>query len=154
MAGILAQAVTGEVAIAKNVTKTPLQIVAAANHRIKVSQFGIFFKGVAVTDPPVLVKVVRQTDAGTTSALTPVKNNTEDGETLQTTARHTATAEPTTTDVVYSAEVHPQSGWQVIFPFGQEIIVPGGTRLGISVSTHATIPDGGHTCVAFMAFEE
>jgi len=153
MAGILAHGVTAEIALTASTTKTLIQLVAAANHRIKVTSFGIFCKGVASTDNPVLVQVARQTTAGTMSALTCVKNNSADDETLQTTAQHTATVEPTLGDVLYSAEVHPQSGWEVLLPYGQEIIVPGGGRVAIK-ATPGAYPAAGLTVVAQLTFEE
>lgn len=148
MAGVRFKAVTAEVTTGTS-AKTVVQIVAAANHRIKVDRWGIAFKGVAPTDAPIKVRLLRQTDAGTTSALTPVKNNPGDDEALQVTARHTATAEPTAGDVLETVEAHPQAGYEVILPLTQEIIVPGGTRLGIEVT--ATVST---SCVAWINGEE
>lgn len=60
-------------------------------------------------------------------------------ETLQTTAQHTATAEPTAGDVVDVIECHPQGGYEKIFAPGDEIIIPGGGRIGIEVTAPATV---------------
>jgi len=68
------------------------------------------------------------------SSLTLVKDNSSDDETLQTSGQHTASAEPTAGDVLLSEEVHPQTGFLWQAPFGGELIVPGGTRLGIEVT--------------------
>jgi hypothetical protein len=70
-------------------------------------------------------------------------------ETIQTTASHTATAEPTAGDVLDAIEVHPQSGYEKIFPLGDEIIVPGGGRVGIECTAPA-----GVNVRAKIAFEE
>jgi hypothetical protein len=129
--------------------KTLLQIVAASNHRALVKSWGVFGKGVTSTDAPIKVRLLRQSTAGTMSALTPVKCNSADDETLQTTAQHTATAEPTAGDVLATIEVHPQSGYVEHFPFGSEIVVPGGGRLGIDVLAGATV-----SMTAFIEFEE
>ncbi len=126
MAGLRFRATTAEVALTASTAKTVLQIVAAANHRVLVPRFSVSFEGVAPTDAPVLVDIVIQTDAGTSSALTPAKDNPGDDETLQVTARHTATVEPTTTTTLESRFVHPQ-GSRDFGPF----VVPGGTRLGV-----------------------
>ena len=138
MAGVGFRAQTAEITtgVAK---KTLLQVVAAANHRVLVKEISVAFKGTSPTDAPILVRILRQTTAGTMSALTPVKNNSADTETLQTTAQHTATVEPTAGDVLMSEEVHPQTGllWQATF--GGEIIVPGGTRLGIDVTAGVSV---------------
>ena len=64
------------------------------------------------------------------SALATAKINAV-SETIQSTALHTATAEPTTGDILDIAEVHPQSGYEVKYPIGQELIIPGGSRVGI-----------------------
>lgn len=155
MAGILAKVNSGEVSLAANGTKTILQAVAAANHRVKVTGFSCAFTGKVAADPPVRLELLRQTDAGTGgNAATPVKNNSEDGETLQTTALKGlwSTTEPTAGDILFAIEVHPQSGYRELLPYGQEIIVPGGSRIAvrcISGALSATI-----NAIAQIDFEE
>lgn len=152
MAGVLLRASSGEQAIANG--KTLLQVVAAAGHRVRVQGWGISFKGTSATDPPVLVQIVRQTTAGTMTAGTTGTNitrkNDTDAETIQTTTRVNATVEPTTTDVVDDFEVHPQTGYRVFFPQGQEIYIPNGERLGLKV-TSATLT---YSAVGIMDLEE
>ncbi len=140
----------GEVALAAATAKTVLQIVAATNTRIAVKGFSISFDGVSATAEPVQVDIVKQTDAGTSSAGTPVKEQLGLGsETIQTTSRKTITVEPTTTDVLRRYEVHPQSGREVRFGLDDEIILAGGTRLGIRCTAPATV-----NCVAHISVEE
>jgi hypothetical protein len=127
---------TGDVAFTA-ATKTILQIVAAANHRVKVLGFEIGFKGISPTEVPVLVQACVQTTAGTMTAATPVKLNDDDGETLQTTAQHTATVEPTTGNVKWAVPIHPQTHRSVVFPPGRELIINGGDKLGIRVTSPA-----------------
>jgi hypothetical protein len=119
--------------------KTIIQVVAAANHAVLIKEMSVAFAGTSNTAAPILVEVVRQTDAGTSTALTPVKDPDDSAETLQSTARHTATAEPTTTDVLMSEYVHPQTGYTWQAPFGQAIKVGGGDRVGIRVTAGADI---------------
>lgn len=138
MAGILFAAVTGEVATG-TAAKTLLQVVAAANQRVKIKEISVSFKGVSPTDAPILVTVSRQTTAGTMSALTPAKLNESDAETLQTTAQHTATAEPTTGASVIKEEVHPQTGFIWQSPFGGEVVIQGGGKLGIVVTAGVSV---------------
>jgi hypothetical protein len=150
MAGIQLQAAaTADIALSAATAKTVLQVVAAANHRIKVLGYGVAFDGVSTTAEPVTVELKRQTTAGTMSALTLTKRNSEDGETIQSSAQHTATAEPTTTDLIEATLVHPQQGVQVFYPLGQEIVVPGGGRLGMVITAPA-----GVNCRPFMVIEE
>jgi len=129
--------------------KTILQIVAPADHRVALEEIGISFAGISATNPPVLVEIVRQSDAGTTSAATPVKKDDSLSETLLTTARHTATVEPTTGDVLKRFTVHPQTGviWQA--RPGDEIIIGGGDRIGIRCTTTTT-----QNATVYVDFEE
>jgi hypothetical protein len=119
--------------------KTLLQLVAAANHRVVITEIGISFHGVTPTDAPILVQAMRQTTAGTMSAATPVKRNSTDDETLQTTAQHTATVEPTAGDVLKQWAIHPQGGLVYQPAPGEEIVVPGGGKLGITVTAGVSI---------------
>jgi len=129
--------------------KTIGQLIAAANHRVMLKGWGVSLAGIVATEAPVLVELVRQTTAGTTTALTPVKIDETDDETLQTTARHTATAEPTTGDIIESHEVHPQGGsFDVIYSHPGKTIMGGG-RLGIRVTAGVTV-----NCTFWMDFEE
>jgi hypothetical protein len=148
MAGILASAQTAEVETGTSL-KTILQIIAAANHRIKIKEISVSFTGTSNTAAPILVQVCRNTDAGTLSSLTPQKLNPADDETLQTTAAHTATAEPTIGVEVMGENVHPQGGFVWQAPFGGEIQVIGGARLGIAVTAAASV-----NCKARFVFEE
>lgn len=152
MAGILLHATSGEVAIANG--KTILQVVAAANDRLKVSSWGIGFKGTSATDVPVLVTILRQTTAGTMSAGTAgvnlSKKNNADPETVQTTVQINATVEPTSGDIIENFEVHPQTGVIKLYPAGQELIIPNGGRLAIKVTSAALT----YNCTAEMDIEE
>lgn len=119
--------------------KTILQLVAAANHRLHVNTLSISFKGTSPTDAPVLVEICRQTGAGTSSANTPVKECSADTETLQVTARDAFLAEPASSTVLWSEEVHPQSGLHVIQRALNDIPVVGGERLGVRVTAAVTV---------------
>ena len=138
MAGLLCIALTTEVALAAATAKTIIQIIAPANHRLKIKRWGVFFDGISGTEEPVQVRLLRQTDAGTVSALTPVSQVVAT-ETVQTTAGHTATVEPTAGDILDMAEVHPQSGYEVIIPFDMPIEIPGGGRVGIECTAPAIV---------------
>lgn len=153
MAGVLLRATSGEVAIANG--KTLLQVKAAAGHRTRVQGWGISFKGTSATDVPVLTQIVRQTTAGTMSAGSAgvsgiFRKNDTDAETIQTTATVNATAEPTSTDVVDDFEVHPQTGYRLFFPMGQEIYIPNGERLGLKVTSAALT----YSAIGVMDLEE
>jgi hypothetical protein len=130
MAAFIGKAVTAEIALTGATAKTCLQLVAAANHRVKLLGWKCAFDGISATAEPVQVRILRQTTAGTMSSLTPTKNDDSIADTLLTTAQHTATVEPTASDVLGGFEVHPQQGFAEWFPMGAEIIIGGGDRLG------------------------
>ncbi len=114
--------------------KTLIQLVAAANHAIQVVECGIGFHGVNNTHEPILVELLRQTDAGTMSALTLVKGDDSNGDTLDTTAQHTATAEPSAGDILRAWTVHPQTGLVYQAHDLAPIVVGAGDRLGLRVT--------------------
>jgi hypothetical protein len=119
--------------------KTILQIVAASNHAVMIDEISVSFQGTSNTASPILVKVARNTSAGTMSALTLAKDPDDWGETMQTTAQHTATAEPTEGTVILEEYVHPQTGYTWQAPHGKAIKIGGGDRLGISVTAGASV---------------
>lgn len=122
---------SGEVSLGAGTAKTPITVVAAANHRVKIKGVEVFFKGTSPTDTPVLIKFYRFTTDGTGSSGTLYNNNEDDSETIQTTGKIAYTAEPTLGNVFKIWEVHPQTGLVVYFPPGEEIILKGGNKMGI-----------------------
>lgn len=149
MAAFQGFAQTAEIALTAATARTVIQLVAATNHRVKLLGWGVFFDGVSTTAEPVQVRLLRQTTAGTMSSLTPVKMDDSLAESLLTTAQHTATAEPTAGDVLDVLEVHPQQGYEIMYPLGQEPIIGGSDRLGIECTAPA-----GVNVRAKMRFEE
>lgn len=150
MAGLRAVAQTAAIASGTS-KKTVLQIVAASNHRVLVKELSIAFAGTSNTAAPVLVQVLIQSDAGTGGdALTCVKLDQDASETLQTTAQKDVDGgEPTGSSAVMTEHVHPQGGFVWQAPFGGELVINGGDRLGIAVTAAATVD-----LVARMVFEE
>ena len=149
MAGVRCSAQTVQVTTGTSII-TLLQLAAAANHRVLVKEISVSFNGTSNTATPILVQVKRQTTAGTMSALTPVKDNPADNaETLQTTAQYNATVEPSAGDILFTEQVHPQGGYTWQAPFGGDIVIPGGGRLGIAVTAGASV-----SAVARIVYEE
>ena len=148
MAGILGFVQTAEVALTAATARTVLQLVAPANHRVKVLGWGVFFDGVNTAAEPVQVRLLRQTTAGTMSGQTPV-SIVPITETIQTAGQYLATIEPTAGDAMDVVECHPQQGYEVKFPMGQEIVIGGAGRLGIECTAPA-----GVNVRAKMYFEE
>lgn len=129
---------TAEVALAAATLKTVVQILAPANHRVKIKGWAVFFDGVSTTAAPVECRLVRQTSAGTMSSLTPVKTKPA-AESLQVTAQHTATVEPSSSDVVDVIECHPQSGFEIQYAPGDEVVIGGGERIAIDCTAPAIV---------------
>lgn len=151
MAGLRIMGNTGDIAFAITNDKTIAQIVAAANHRVKVERVRVSFKGTSGAEAPVQVQLLRQTSAGTMTALTLYKADDDAGETMQTTALHTATAEPTDSSEVKGSQlVHPQASYDFVFLPGRELFINGGDRLGILVIA----PTQAGTCNVSFEIEE
>jgi hypothetical protein len=129
--------------------ETGVQIKAATNHAVKVLEIGVSFHGTSATNEPVLVDALRQTTAGTASALTLVKQDDSQGDTFDTTAQHTFTAEPTAGDILRSWAIHPQRN--IVYPVDPlaPILVGAGDYFGV----RATAPDAVNADF-YIVFEE
>ena len=144
MAGIICSATTPEIALVAATAKTVAQVKSQANQRLKLIKWGVFFDGTSPSAEPVQIRLLRQTTVigGTPTAVSPVKINAG-SETIQSTFAYSAGGtEPTPGDVLDVKEVHPQSGYECIFPLGQEITVTAGTSasyLGIECTAPAAV---------------
>lgn len=137
-----------EIPLVAATAKTVLHLTAPANHRVKVLGFGVFFDGTNTAAAPVVVKIVR-CSSGTYTAVTPANVGAIASETLQSTAGCNASAEPSITDTLDIILVHPQQGYENKYPMGQEIIIPGGGRIGIVCTADAVV-----NVTAKIIFEE
>lgn len=115
-------------------TLTLMQLVAATNHRVEVIEIGISFDGINNTHKPIDVDVLRQTSAGTSSALTLHKADDSLGDSFDVTALKTFTAEPTDGALIPRPwHVHPQTGLIYPVPSDAPIWIGAGDRLGLRV---------------------
>ena len=114
-------------------TKTIVQIIAAANHRVLLEYCKVTFQGIVATDAPIQCEILIGTSAGTSSALTVNKWNPADDETLLITALEAFTVEGTSTTVKLRDYVHPQG--KGVWTFGMGLPVLGGTRMNFRVVT-------------------
>lgn len=139
MAGVGFSANVSAIAITST-AKTVLQLVAASNHGVTLDEIAVTFKGGIPTTDGILVELITQTTAGTMSSLTLVKEPPTAAETLQTTAQHTATVEPTTTTVREQFYVQPQDGfyWAALKP-EFAIKIDGGTRWAIRLTAPSAL---------------
>lgn len=119
-------------------TKTMLQVLAPTNRKVKLTAWSISFDGISNVAAPITVVLEFQTGAGVDGdVLTLKKLNPDDSEIIQTTALSDidGTTQPSSGDEVMGRQVHPQGGYDWAAPFGGEILIPGGSRLGIKVIT-------------------
>ncbi len=119
--------------------KTLLQVVAATNHAVEIAEVAIAFHGTSATAEPILVELLRQTTAGTMTSLTPVKGDDGVSDTLDTTAQHTSTSEPTAGDILRAWTIHPQFGIVYQPSVDAKIVVPAGGRVGLRVTAAADV---------------
>lgn len=130
-------AVTPEVALAANTKKTVIEVAASATKGLRVAEWWLEGDGENGAAAPMVVEVLRKTASISGTALTPRAKdpNTEPAFS----AKHTATGEGTDGDVIYRHEVHPQGGKHVIFPLGDEIVVPKSGMLAIAVTSPSAV---------------
>lgn len=130
---------TASFALVAATAKTVLQLNAPAQQRLKITRIGVFFDGVSTTGIPVTVRLMVATTAGTNTALTLAKQVSSDSETIQTTAGENASVEPTKTTVLDQWLVHPQTGFDFPYPWGQEKVIVGGGRVVVEVTAAAVV---------------
>jgi hypothetical protein len=154
MSGIIANAVTAKLALTASTRKTMLQLTAGSNQRVKILGWSVYFDeeiGDATPSIPLLVSIGKQS-GGTGSANTPVLR-TIAGETIHTTAKDNFSA-PATTTIMESKVINAQTGYEILFPMGQEIIVGGAELFGIDITPGSVISTGGLNAVCNILFEE
>lgn len=140
--------------IACNVTASPgktiAQITNPSTQRFKPIELVVSFDGVTATAIPVMVRLVRETTAGTpngNTTPTPVQSDPGGPASLQTLVVAGAaawTAEPTVTDVLWQQRIHPQSGQPFQWPLGREDFIAASGRLGLIVWAAASVNVSGH----------
>jgi len=138
-----------ETAVAAATVETLIQLLAAANHRVALLGYGVGGTGTSNTEEPGNIDILRQTTAGTASALTLVKLDDSVAETLLTTGQYLFTVEPAAGDVLRSHTLHPQAAMDIRDAFSREIIMGGADRIGI----RATFADA-QNLDAYLDFEE
>jgi hypothetical protein len=146
MAGLIFTAQTAEQALAAATALSVLQVIAPAAQKVKILGWAVYFDGTSTTAEPVQVRLGSGTTAGTfTNTLGAIDANGSKTvvngcpETIQSVAKEPATVEPTYVRVYDVAEVHPQSGYEVKFPIGQEPIIPAGDFVAIECTAPAIV---------------
>ncbi len=137
MAGLRFSFSSGVISPGSGTTKTLLQLTAPANQKVRVEKLRLSGKNVTASDAPTQVELLWQTDAGTggLSTLTPVKLYEDDTETIQSSILYGlwATTEPSAGGILLSQLVDPKGHYDFLFPPMRELVIAGGSRLGIRV---------------------
>ncbi len=128
------------ITVVAETVETLVQLVAATNHGIEIVAWGVGFNSVAAADEPIACRLQIQTTAGTSSASTKIdhRNHALDGhETFDTTGRDLFTVEPTKDTNFPTVMVHPTSGYEIWFPYKEEIEIGSGERIGLEITPGA-----------------
>lgn len=144
--------------IACNVTASPgktiAQVTNPSTQRFKPVEMTFSFDGVTATAVPVVVRLVRQTTAGTPSGNTtptPIQSDPGGPAALQTLVVAGAaawTAEPTVTDVLWQIRFAPTIGMPYQWPLGREDSIAASGRMGLVVWAAAAV-----NITGFIAWE-
>ena len=132
---------------------TVLQVLAAANTRTKINGVTVGLKGTVNTNPPVKIRLLYQTSAGTVStgagggssvggAATPSNINAVSETILASGQFGTFLTEPTNAGesaVIWEDTVQPQLNGGIFWPQGKEPIIPGGGRVGLEITDPSSV---------------
>ena len=148
---MIAQAVFDSVSLAASATKTLVQLVPATQRPIKLREIAVTFDGSAA-QKGFIVELLIQSTAGTASALTTTKATRNDSQTIQTTAQHIFTVEPTAGEVLRRWILSPQAGLVYTLADPDGLIIAAGERvaLRVIVPAAATTVNG----LGYIEFEE
>ena len=140
-----------DVALVAATAKTVLQLATPSTRRAKIKEITVSFKGVTSSDVPVLIRLQRQTTAGTATSTTPVPEDGVDPAALCS-ASYNASAEPTSASEVPVKQwmLTPTGGTLVYqLPLGDEPALAVSTRFGLIM----TAPQA-QNCRVGVTFQE
>lgn len=146
MAKFVAQS-EGE-ALTASTTKTCVQYVAPSTTTARVRAWGISFDGVTAANVPGSIELLRQTTAGTASALTLVDWG-PNALTAQGSAQKTFTVEPTAGNILHSLKLTPNGGTYETYYGDDGPEVPTSGRIGVRANFASNV-----NCTVWMLVEE
>lgn len=110
--------------------KTGVQYVAPSSGPVRVRAWGVSLDGVTAANVPGDVELLRQTTAGTASALTPADWE-EGARTALGTAQKSFTVEPTAGNVLHPVQLTPNGGVYECWYGDDGPKIPASGRVGI-----------------------
>ena len=149
MADLRAVQSVSAVSLSAAAAQTLIQLLAPTNQRVKLCEIGISFNGTVNTAVPVLVQLMLQTTAGTRTTGSPITEDGDDAETIQTVTGITFTVEPTYSSILRQWYVHPQTGAVLPLPIQRPITVKGAQRIALVANAPAAVSGS-----AYIEFEE
>jgi hypothetical protein len=138
MARVICGARASAMSVAANSTKTLMQVLAPANQGVSWLRAKVSFEGVLSTDKPVIIQILKQTDAGTTgqavteTVLLSPKGTAPTPQAVAL-AGIFAGGEPTASDIVDEVYCHPQSGYEWVWQRAEDAFAYFNERYAIRV---------------------
>lgn len=156
MAGAIYTAcTTAEVALASSSQKCLIRLIAPSSFAVKIKEWGVFFDGILSTSPPVVVMLAAvDTSFGNYTTHTPLKRVGRQTAAQSVVQTMNTSSDPTIFGIYAHREVHPQSGYQEKFAYGDEIVICGvttvaGGAVGLIVNSPTTL-----SVIGELVFEE
>lgn len=144
---------SGLLLAAASTSKTMVQLVTPSTAQVRIIELSVSTTDTTTTDSPVEVILQRQTTAGTASAGTV---NIDNVTTLAaaTTGQTNFTVEPTAGAVLRRWKI-PINGGLVycVWPYAREPEMDVSTRLGVTITSGATITAANTACSGTIVFE-
>lgn len=141
----------GELTCSTTTPKTILSLVNWSNGGFRIVEMGVSFAGTVATAEPVLVELMKSTEASAGTASThSIERINGSEKAAQVTAKYDFTAEPTVLTEVAQWLVHPQAGLIVQWPLGREPeMFDSADAYVVRVTAPATVG-----CRAYLFWEE
>lgn len=132
MAGaIFTAATTAEVALVATSQKVLIRLISTTNSAVKIKEWGVYFDGISVTAEPVVVQLACvNTSFGWYSGgtlHTPARRSGPAISARSVVQTYNTSSQPDILTIIATREVHPQSGYQEKFSYGDEIILANGS---------------------------
>ncbi len=142
---------TAETALASSSGKVMISLTPPSSIAIKIKEWGVFFDGISVTAEPILVRLVfTNTSFGSYTTHVPTRRvgNQLLSQCVVLTMDGSCGYSGDSSGTVAIREVHPQSGYQEKFSYGDEPIIYQKT-IHLTVNSPSTCD-----CAAELVYEE
>lgn len=146
---------TTAVALSSSSEKCMIRLIAPSSHAIKIKEWGVYFDGVTANATPCLVRIcLTDTSYGNYTTHVPAKRVGEITAAQSVVQTMNTSSGPSIFGVLASRNVHPQSGYQEKFAYGDEMVVVGPTTaaggcVSLLINSPTTVD-----AIAEIVFEE